>query len=477
MTVQIKKAGAYSAAAGVFVKKSGVYSAVQGMFVKVAGVYQNVVGFLAANAVFDWSRLSGTMPGGLDSSTGSASFWVKSNLTILGSYRTIFVSGRSGFGINDAGMLYVGLADSTNTKTLLAVTQTAVTAGHYAIEWDTSAAAGSKTVRIFFNGSSVPLTVTDASVGFVCQYQFGIGVGATSAGSNWSYADIGELMFWPGTFANWTTNISKVYAAGKPVDPGANGSTALGATSSVYLSVRGSALASTFLSNLGSGPALTLTGMTLQRADEAVISYGDSLTYGTGASYTGTYWTSLVCHGLNRPIKQANFGVGGETIGSIAARLVAQASTRVSEYKARIWTLEGGYNSVANGSASILGDATTMVNALLAADPSAKWIFIGIPNANTSGISSGTPYNTIISANAGLATLCGSHFLDLLPWLIANGLSVNGLTATANDLADIADGIVPRQLRSGDLSVHWNDYGHYAVAQAVLAKLQALGYD
>jgi len=43
MTVQIKKAGAYSAAVGVFAKKTGVYSAVQGMFVKVAGVYQNVL--------------------------------------------------------------------------------------------------------------------------------------------------------------------------------------------------------------------------------------------------------------------------------------------------------------------------------------------------------------------------------------------------------------------------------------------------
>jgi len=47
MAVQIKKAGAYSAAAGVFVKKTGVYSAVQGMFLKSAGVYQSVLGAAA----------------------------------------------------------------------------------------------------------------------------------------------------------------------------------------------------------------------------------------------------------------------------------------------------------------------------------------------------------------------------------------------------------------------------------------------
>jgi len=55
MAVQIKKAGAYSAAVGVFAKKTGVYSAVQGMFVKVAGVYQSVLGASFPASLFDFT--------------------------------------------------------------------------------------------------------------------------------------------------------------------------------------------------------------------------------------------------------------------------------------------------------------------------------------------------------------------------------------------------------------------------------------
>lgn len=44
MPVLVKKAGAYSAVAGIQVKKNGVYSAVAGAFVKVGGAYQSVLG-------------------------------------------------------------------------------------------------------------------------------------------------------------------------------------------------------------------------------------------------------------------------------------------------------------------------------------------------------------------------------------------------------------------------------------------------
>ena len=494
MTLNIKKSGAYSAAAGVFVKKSGIYSAVQGMFVKVAGVYQNVLNYLAANAVFDWSYLSGSV-GPVDASTGSASFWLRSNLTIS-SYRTIFKFGRCIIGINDTGFVYLTIVDSTTLKTFSIGAPVAVTGGgvnHYAFEWDTTAGAGSKIGHLYVNGVLVAANITDSSVGFVGNYNGAAYVGASAAGANWAYVDIGELMFWPGTFANWATNIGKVYAGGLPVDPGSNGSKPLGVVPNIYLSVRGSALADTFVNNIGSGLTFTKTGFTLQRADEGLISYGDSLTYGTGASYTGTYWTTLVAHGLNRPIKQYNFGIGGLTIqGSpgIADNMVnasniygvLTAAQSVTATKDRKWTLEGGYNSVANGASVIVAAAQSMVSAMLAADPNAKWVFIGIPTGDvgTDGITAGggVRHNTITSVNSQLATLFGANFLDINAYLIANGIAVSSPPSapTAQDLLDIAGGVVPTSLRTSG-QVHWNDYGHLAVSIAVLAKMTALGYN
>jgi len=475
MALSIKKAGAYSAAAGVFVKRSGVYSAVQGLFVKVAGVYQSVMGYLSAKATFDGSYLSTTIPGGLDSSTGSASFFVLRN-GANGAYKTIIKVGRCSIGIDSNGYLYGSMVDSTATRTFNFTGQTIVTSGHYALEWDTNFAAGAKVANAYFNGVSVPLTLSDASTAFVCQYQYGGTVGAAAAGANPVNSDIGELLFWCGTFANWAANIAKVYAAGNPVDPGANGSVPLGVVPTVYLSVRGADLANTFTTNRGSGPAFSLIGPALLLADESLLLYGDSLVEGTGASTGGTRWGYLLPRQLNRPIKAINYGAAGQGIAWIATKLTDTVIANVAAYKARIWILEGGYNTIANGATVIISEATRMVNALLAAEPSARYIFVGIPNGQNAdeGIGGGR-YQTIVDSNIGIAALTGSHFLDMRQWLIDNGLAAAGLTATANDLTDISQGRVPRQLQSDGL--HYNDFGHIAWAAAIKTKLQALGYD
>jgi len=492
---------AADAGTSVACRVSGLANLSSGIAVTAAVVTPST--FVVTPVVFDGSYLSktdATLTGVADSPIGSASLFLTSNSTI-GSYRTLLTAGRLTIGIDDQQKLYVYLRDSTTLKSFTFRTSAIAATGHYAIEWNTSGAAGAKIANILYNGVAQTLTVTDADVGFSANYTGVSFVGAAATGASPSYADIGELMLWHSTFANWSVNISKVFANGAAVDPGANGSLVFGVTPVVYFSTRNSALASTFATNLGSGGAFVANGLTLQRADEAVVSYGDSLTFGTGSSGPSKGWTSIVTHGLNRPIKQLNYGVGGISASDVANIMASggfskpAASVPVGLTRARIWTLEGGYNSVSGIVSNGLDSAFTpfaaqMVNTMLALEPSAKWIFIGIPTGNItannalygdrSNLANGRNA-AIVAANNWLSAQYGAHFLDLNAWLIANGLSIGNygaaITPTATDLDDIANNTVPSSLRSPDGSVHWNDFGQYAVSVAVLEKLTALGYN
>lgn len=81
-------------------------------------------------------------------------------------------------------------------------------------------------------------------------------------------------------------------------------------------------------------------------------------------------------------------------------------------------------------------------------------------------------YNEVETANATLASLAGDSYFDVAAFLRTDALSYAGLTATTEDLADIAAGMPPRQLRksytapdAGWDAVHFNANGYAAIAQ------------
>lgn len=503
MALSIKKAGAYSAATGVFVKKSGVYSAVAGMFVKAAGVYNNILQFIASSIVIDgdapvinYAIRSADLTGISASRQGSASFWIQ----------PLYDSGVDAVVVRFHGQwvqiqmdlnkrLSVRLSDGPNVlqfRTASAITP-ATAESHFAISWNTNFAAGLKQFQILKNGVSDVELVSDASVAFTPIMTGQIAsIGATNAGALIGIQTVRELMYWPGVQIDWAANIGKVYSAGNAVDPGPAGALVTGTAPAVYLSLRGGSAASTFLTNRGTGGDFAQrAGSVAVRADTQLVGYGDSLLFGTSSSaYPSKTWMWLTCVGLNTPRRDINYGHGGYGTAAIASWM---ASGTVSPFVVPsvaaanaaganiVWMLEGGYNDLAGSAATINTNIANMVSALLSAVPNAKYIIMGIPNSGVAAEQpGGAKYTVLTAVNANSAALYGSHFLDLKGQLISRGLALAGLSATAFDTADIALDTVPSSLRDGtppNGSVHWNDYGEIAVSKLVIEKMQALGYD
>ena len=78
------------------------------------------------------------------------------------------------------------------------------------------------------------------------------------------------------------------------------------------------------------------------------------------------------------------------------------------------------------------------------------------------------------NVNPALEEEFGANFLDIHKYLINYGLSDNGLTATNEDLEDINNGLIPRQIRTD--SIHYNNNGYYSKAMGIYLKGKDLGY-
>lgn len=444
--------------------------------------------FLASSIVLETGSYFGrstTMSGVIDSTRESTSFWFQPLIDTT-SYRTIKTDTRDRCKIelDSSKRLRVTVGDGKNSFSFR-TTSTFLPSDpltHIAFWYDTNFAAGMKQAVILRNGMLDVESFADASPAFTPIQTLGQYFGATSSGVSGCGMVLREYMSWPGVKINWqdTTTLTRAY-----VNVGANGELVTGTAPAVYLSLRGSAPGNTFLTNRGTGGDFTQVAGTTLRADLPLISYGDSLTFGTGSSvYPSKTWVYQLARGLKTPRRRINQGIGGESLiaitghSSIKSRLLAAVSEQAAQFPKAIYTLEGGYNNLSNPAADIITAGRDCVNALIAANPAAKWIFIGIPNGHLVSEGSGTPrFATLTAVNNAWAAAFGDRFLDIRRWLIDNGPAAAGLIATPNDNADAENEIVQRSLRAPDGSVHWNDFGQTAVYEAVKQKLQMLGYD
>lgn len=89
------------------------------------------------------------------------------------------------------------------------------------------------------------------------------------------------------------------------------------------------------------------------------------------------------------------------------------------------------------------------------------------------GLTTGTDTSREADDNQMLAHY-GNKFFPTRKLLVDYGLTINGLTATAQDETDISNGTVPTSLRSD--GTHMNAYGYTAIGKFLADKIRSLGY-
>lgn len=109
----------------------------------------------------------------------------------------------------------------------------------------------------------------------------------------------------------------------------------------------------------------------------------------------------------------------------------------------------------------VLSDVASIVSRLR----HERFVVMSVINATGAGAEIGNPgWTPIFQIEQGLAEAYPRNFLNIRRLLIDRGLAVAGLTATAQDLADIANDMIPTQLRPSGDEVHLTTAGYGAVA-------------
>lgn len=102
-----------------------------------------------------------------------------------------------------------------------------------------------------------------------------------------------------------------------------------------------------------------------------------------------------------------------------------------------------------------------------------RYLVVGVTNGTTEGVGT-TNYNRIIEHNRLLKARYGKFFYDIRRDFIDRGLSIAGITPTADDNTAIADDRPPASLMAD--SLHPNAAGYQVVAQLIGEKLVDLGW-
>ncbi len=100
--------------------------------------------------------------------------------------------------------------------------------------------------------------------------------------------------------------------------------------------------------------------------------------------------------------------------------------------------------------------------------------YAGVDRYVIIGLTSKRKMPMAAEVNEVLAKEYGEHFLDVRKDLLEHGLQDSGIVATAEDEADIADGMIPRSLLTDES--HGNAAYYTVIGEALYKKMQEMGY-
>lgn len=147
----------------------------------------------------------------------------------------------------------------------------------------------------------------------------------------------------------------------------------------------------------------------------------------------------------------------------IINRPTAMITNAAKTYRGGIGALWIGGNGGFNGDANIL---INQIDSMLAIANFREYIVLAIQQASGNG-------TTYAPVDTALLNKYGRRFLNEREYMINYGLADAGITPTAQDNIDIADGKIPTSLRVDE--IHLNAAGNLIVAQQIHERLIELG--
>jgi lysophospholipase L1-like esterase len=255
------------------------------------------------------------------------------------------------------------------------------------------------------------------------------------------------------------------------------GLTTLGNASTTVLSVSGSLSASGIVSNgiiestsggvkfpdgttqitATSGSNTGATNAEMEQRT-SIATWGDSLTgqddFVTERTSYPSYLSNLTGYDV------INGGIGGETSVQIKDRMIA--ATDKYGYPTIILAGWNDINSLNNSAA--ITQVKASIASMVAALTTDKYIIISVYTGNNLSL-----YANIIQLNQDLATIYGSHFVDVRSYLVTKYDP-----ASPQDVSDHNLDIIPASLRAD--SVHLNPAGNKYAADKIFENIAILGF-
>ena len=159
----------------------------------------------------------------------------------------------------------------------------------------------------------------------------------------------------------------------------------------------------------------------------------------------------------------AVYTISGYTGGTSPMALLAKFAG--SDFSGRIVTIFVGTNGYEVDGDTSVDALISIIDSMVAHVGHDRYVIMGLSNGNTS---------TRADIDAAMLKHYGAKFFPTRMLLVENGLEINNITPTADDLIYISTGTVPESLRTD--STHLNAAGYTALGKLLADKIRSLGY-
>ena len=247
------------------------------------------------------------------------------------------------------------------------------------------------------------------------------------------------------------------------------------------------------------GNALSVGAFTIQ-ADtslvEITLTSADGQTFGNSPVFSaGGGFNPCTIAGVQGTIVSAGSGVykfarktAGDSVEVPAGTVVTSDADSMLNNADAVMLVNIGINAGWNTDSNVLLNQVQMMVDHFTESGGTKYIITG-PYAGQF-LNTDSQRAVVFDYETKAATAFGEHWLNLREYLIANGLTENGLTASALDTERMAVGQIPASLLGGGSTTeilifdgktvtdqtHPNAHGQNSIFNAFYAKGQALGY-